>query len=155
MKQKFTLTVNEKQWEVEAEPGTPLLYLLRNEGALNGPKFGCGMGQCGACMVLLDGRHSISCLLPVEAAVGVNITTLDGLAAADGTLHVVQQAFIEEQAAQCGYCMNGMIMAAVSLLNDNPAPDDAAIRAHMQLNICRCGVQHRVIKAIRRASGQH
>lgn len=153
MKEAINLKVNGKMQAVATEPNTPLLYLLRNNLKQNGPRFGCGLAQCGACMVLLEGQATPSCVLPVKAAEGKEITTLDGLAAEDGKLHAVQQAFIDEQAAQCGYCLNGMVIAAVSLLNENPKPDDAAIRNHMQVNLCRCGIQHRVVKAIRRAAG--
>ena len=152
MKEIINLKVNGKKQAVTTEADTPLLYLLRNNFKQNGPRFGCGLAQCGACMVLLDGRATPSCVLPVKAAEGKEITTLDGLASEDGKLHAVQQAFIDEQAAQCGYCLNGMVIAAVSLLNENPKPDDAAIRNHMHVNLCRCGIQHRVVKAIRRAA---
>ncbi|HZE85720.1 MAG TPA: (2Fe-2S)-binding protein [Puia sp.] len=143
------LRVNRKKHTIQADPATPLLYVLRNQLALNGPKFGCGLQQCGACMVLLDGRAQPSCMLPVEAVKNSSITTLEGLAGADNSLHRVQEAFVREQAAQCGYCLNGMVMSAVSLLQENPHPDDAAIRAGMQRTLCRCGTQARIIRAIK------
>lgn len=148
------LHVNGSEKEVSVDPTTPLLYVLRNNLALNGPKFGCGLQQCGACMVLLDGKASPSCMLPVKQAAGRKITTLEGLTKKNGELHKVQQAFIDEQAAQCGYCLNGMVMAAVSLLNKNSSPNDDEIKNSMSTNICRCGVHARVIKAIKRASNQ-
>lgn len=137
---------------VDTEPDTPLLYVLRDYLALNGPKFGCGLSQCGACMVLLDGRATTSCMIPVSAIGNTEITTLEGLADENGKLHVVQEAFVKEQAAQCGYCLNGMVIAAVDLLEKNPQPDDATIREALKLNLCRCGAHTRVIKAIKRAA---
>jgi nicotinate dehydrogenase subunit A len=148
----INLLVNGKKHTVQADPATPLLYVLRNQLALNGPKYGCGMQQCGACMVLLDGKAQPSCMLPVQAAKNMSITTLEGLAGANNTLHPVQEAFVQEQATQCGYCLNGMVMCAVSLLRENPHPDDAAIFAGMQRALCRCGTQARVIRAIKRAA---
>lgn len=142
------LRVNGNTHSVTVDPETPLLYVLRNHVHLNGPKFGCGLGQCGACMVLLDGNAIPSCQLPVARALDRNITTLEGLAASDGTLHPVQQAFIKEQAAQCGYCLNGTVMATVALLQEQAHPSEEAIRDRLQLNICRCGVHSRVIRAI-------
>ena len=147
------LRVNGKSHTIQADPATPLLYVLRNQLELNGPKYGCGMQQCGACMVLLDGKATTSCTLPVEAIKGKAIVTLEGLAVAGNTLHPVQEAFVSQQAAQCGYCLNGMVMSAVSLLQENPHPDDAAIRSGMQRVLCRCGTQARIIRAIRQAAG--
>ena len=152
MKRKFTLSVNGMNHEVEVDPQTPLLYVLRNELNLTGPKFGCGLSQCGACMVLFDGVANPSCLMPVEQASEMKITTLEGLADENGNLHKVQQAFIDEQAAQCGYCLNGLVMASVALLEENPSPTDAEIQAGLYRNVCRCGVHSRVIKAVKRAS---
>lgn len=152
MKETITLNINGKNRVVEVDPVTPLLYVLRNELALNGPKYGCGLQQCGACMVLLDGKASPSCLLPVKEARHFSIKTLDGLAKEDGTLHPVQEAFIKEQAAQCGFCMNGMIISAVSLLDENPSPNEDQIREGMQRVLCRCGTQSRILKAVRRAA---
>ena len=152
MKRKFILSVNGRDHEVEVDPKTPLLYVLRNELNLTGPKFGCGLSQCGACMVLFDGVANPSCLMPVEQASEMKITTLEGLADENGELHKVQQAFIDEQAAQCGYCLNGLVMASVALLEENPFPTDAEIQKGLFRNICRCGVHSRVIKAVKKAS---
>ena len=156
------IAVNGKHHQVEAEPDTPLLYVLRNELALNGPKFGCGLGQCGACTVHLDGKEVRSCLLPVSAAAGKPITTLEGLGAAyakthhgaarDSHLHPLQEAFIEEQAAQCAYCTNGMIMSAASLLAQTPNPSDTDIRQALAYNLCRCGAHLRIVRAIKSAA---
>jgi nicotinate dehydrogenase subunit A len=152
MKASVNLHVNGKSHTVNIDPDTPLLYVLRNNLALNGPKYGCGLQQCGACMVLLDGKAQPSCMLPVSSAQDHKITTLEGVSMPDDKLHPVQQAFIEEQAAQCGYCLNGMVISAISLLNENPSPNDAAIREAMYRSLCRCGSQARVIRAIKRAS---
>jgi nicotinate dehydrogenase subunit A len=149
---QFTLSINGTQKTVDTEPDTPLLYVLRDDLALNGPKFGCGLAQCGACMVLLDGRATTSCMLPVSSIGETKITTLEGLADTNGKLHAVQEAFVKEQAAQCGYCLNGMVIAAVDLLNKNPEPDDTAIRKALQANLCRCGTHTRIIKAVKRAA---
>jgi aerobic-type carbon monoxide dehydrogenase small subunit (CoxS/CutS family) len=149
---QFTLYINGSQKTVDTEPDTPLLYVLRDDLALNGPKFGCGLAQCGSCMVLLDGRATTSCMLPVSSIGNTEITTLEGLADNNGKLHVVQEAFVKEQAAQCGYCLNGMVMAAVDLLNKNPEPDDTAIREALQANLCRCGTHARIIKAVKLAA---
>ena len=146
------LNVNGRQHTITADPQTPLLYVLRNNLELNGPKFGCGLQQCGACMVLLDGESAPSCRMPVSQAAKFKITTLEGLAGPDGELHKVQKAFVEEQAAQCGYCLNGMVMASVSLLQKNSNPSDNDIKEKLQLNICRCGVHPRVIKAVKKAA---
>jgi len=147
------LTVNGKKSTVPAAPDTPLLYVLRNDLALNGAKFGCGLGQCGACTVLLDGRPVRSCSLAVEEAVGKVITTIEGL----GTIeqpHPVQKAFMDEQAAQCGYCINGMVMTAASLLQRNPKPSDGDIRQALAGNLCRCGTHARILRAVARAAGE-
>jgi nicotinate dehydrogenase subunit A len=149
---QFTLHVNGSQKTVDTEPDTPLLYVLRDYLELNGPKFGCGLSQCGACMVLLDGRATTSCMIPVSSIGNTEITTLEGLADSNGKLHAVQAAFVQEQAAQCGYCLNGMVMAAVDLLSKNPQPDDTAIREALQFNLCRCGTHTRIIKAVKRAA---
>jgi nicotinate dehydrogenase subunit A len=145
------LSVNGETHSLEVDPETPLLYVLRNQLQKNGPKYGCGFGQCGACMVLLDGQAVMSCMLPVKAVAEQPVITLDGLAAADGTLHPVQQAFLDEQAAQCGYCTNGMIIAAVALLNRDKEAGDSEIRQALQTNLCRCGTQSRVLRAVKRA----
>jgi len=145
------LTVNGKKSTVPAAPDTPLLYVLRNDLELNGAKFGCGLGQCGACTVLLDGKPIRSCSLAVEEAVGKAITTIEGL----GTIeqpHAVQKAFMAEQAAQCGYCINGMVMTAASLLQRNPKPSDGDIRQALAGNLCRCGTHARILRAVARAA---
>ncbi|MDT0642670.1 (2Fe-2S)-binding protein [Zunongwangia sp. F363] len=152
MKRKITLKVNGKEHEVNVDPETPLLYVLRNNLGLKGPKFGCGLSQCGACMVLYDGKANPSCLMSVENATDMEITTLEGLVDEEGNLHKVQQAFVEEQAAQCGYCLNGLVMASVGLLKKNSNPSDEEIQAALYRNICRCGVHPRVIKAVKKAS---
>jgi nicotinate dehydrogenase subunit A len=149
---QFTLHINGSQKTVNTEADTPLLYVLRDDLALNGPKFGCGLAQCGSCMVLLDGRATTSCMLPVSSIGNTEITTLEGLEDNNGKLHAMQEAFVKEQAAQCGYCLNGMVMAAVDLLNKNPEPDDTAIREALQANLCRCGTHARIIKAVKLAA---
>jgi len=152
MANPIKLQVNGKEYETEAPPDTPLLYVLRNELELNGPKFGCGLQQCGACMVIKDGEAIPSCRLPISAVTASKIRTLEGLIDKDGNLHSVQKAFIDEQAAQCGYCLNGMVMASVALLEKNPTPSEEDIRKKLAINICRCGVHSRVIKAIKKAA---
>lgn len=152
MKETFILRVNGKEHQVTVDPQTPLLYVLRNNLELNGPKFGCGLSQCGACMVLFDGKANPSCLIPVERAAEMEITTLEGLEDENGNLHKVQRAFVDEQAAQCGYCLNGLVIASVGLLNENPTPTDKEIQEGLYRNICRCGVHTRVIKAVKKAS---
>jgi nicotinate dehydrogenase subunit A len=146
-----SLTVNGEIRLVAASADTPLLYVLRDELELNAAKYGCGLGQCGACTVHLDGEAIFSCLTPISAVAGRKVTTLEGLGTAE-TPGVLQQAFIDEQAAQCGYCTAGMIMRAQALLDRQPAPSDAEIREHMQPNLCRCGTHYRIIRAIKRAS---
>lgn len=145
------LNVNGRQHAVEADPATPLLYVLRGELELNGAKYGCGLGQCGACTVMVDGKAVFSCLMPVRALAGRAITTIEGLGDVT-TPNPVQQAFQEVQAAQCGYCIAGMIMRAQSLLETNAAPSDEEIRVHMQPNLCRCGTHSRILRAVRSAS---
>jgi nicotinate dehydrogenase subunit A len=147
----ITLTVNGKAHEVDVPPETPLLYVLRGELALNGAKFGCGLGQCGACTVMVDGLAVNSCITPVGTLKGRSVVTVEGLGSA-ARPGVLQQAFIDEQAAQCGYCIAGMIMRAQALLNRSPAPSDAEMRAHMDPSLCRCGTHVRILRAIRRAS---
>ena len=133
-------------------PGTvPLLTVLRNDLGLNGPKYGCGLGECGACTVLLDGLPARACIIPLAVARGRRVTTLEGLAEG-GTLHLVQQAFIGEQAAQCGYCVSGMIMTTKALLDRDPDPSDATIRRELAGNLCRCGTHVEILKAVRRAA---
>lgn len=146
-----TLRVNGQEQQVDGDPNTPLLYVLRNDLGLNGAKFGCGLGQCGACTVLLDGKPVMSCLTPMAVLEGRQVTTLDGLGNGDKP-GLLQQAFIEEQAAQCGYCIAGMIMRAQALLESNQFPTERQIRAQMQPNLCRCGTQMRILAAIRRAA---
>jgi nicotinate dehydrogenase subunit A len=154
MIEKISLYVNGLKIPVETDTETPLLYVLRNNLGLNGPKFGCGLEQCGACMVLIDGQAHTSCLLPVKEVVNHKITTLEGLTGPDSQLHPLQVAFIQEQAAQCGYCLNGMIMTAVSMLNENATPDRKTLNEKMNRVLCRCGTYARFIRAIRSASGQ-
>jgi len=145
------LRVNGKSHQIDADPSTPLLYVLRNELALHGPKFGCGLGQCGACTVHLDGRAAFSCILPIAAVGSREITTLEGLLV-DGKPNRLQQAFIDEEAAQCGYCISGMVMRAQMLLRDKPHPTDEEIRRHMRPNLCRCGTHAAIMRAIKRAA---
>ena len=147
-----TLNVNGRSHRVDADPATPLLYVLRDDLALNGAKFGCGLGQCGACTVHLDGTAVRSCATPVSAASGTRVTTLEGLAPKAGTLHVVQQAFIDEQAAQCGYCINGMIMESAAFLAKNKNPSEADIKQALANNLCRCGTHARIVRAVKRAA---
>ena len=147
----ITLKVNGTSRAVAAEPKTPLLYVLRNDLELNGAKFGCGLAQCGACTVLVDGQPVRSCVQPIGALGGRAITTLEGL----GTLekpHPLQQAFIDEQAAQCGYCINGMIMTAAAFLAATPSPSERQVREALAGNLCRCGTHGRIIRAVLRAA---
>lgn len=147
-----SLTINGKEYQVDATAGIPLLWVIREQCGLTGTKFGCGIAQCGACTVHVDGQPVRSCVTPAISAEGKNITTIEGIAAAKNTLHIVQQAWIEEQTPQCGYCQSGQIMSAVALLNENPAPSDEEIDAAMSGNICRCGMYGRIKSAIQRAS---
>jgi nicotinate dehydrogenase subunit A len=147
-------TVNGRRERVAVEPDTPLLTVLRNDLNLRGPKFGCGLGQCGACTVHLDGVAVRSCATPVSAAQGTRVTTLEGLAPRPGTLHVVQQAFIDEQAAQCGYCINGWIMTAAELLERNPRASDAEIRHGLSGLKCRCGTHMSILRAVKLAQSR-
>jgi len=148
----LTITVNGRPHETEADPAMPLLYLLRGEMELNGAKYGCGVGQCGSCAVLLDGKPVFSCLLPIAALPGREITTLEGLGTAEAPGRV-QAAFLEEQAAQCGYCIPGMIVAVEGLLRADPAPNETAIRDALERHLCRCGTHERILRAARRAAG--
>jgi nicotinate dehydrogenase subunit A len=150
MPDEIVLVVNEKQHTVQAAPDTPLLYVLRNELGLMGPHFGCGEEQCGACMVMVGNQAKPSCQLPVSAVGKARITTLEGLAA-DDELHPVQRAFIEEQASQCGYCLNGMIITTAALLWKNPHPSERQIREALDGNLCRCGAHLRILRAVKRA----
>ena len=145
------LKVNGRTQEVAVPDDTPLLYVLRNDLKLNGPKYGCGLSQCGACTVLVDGQAVRSCVTPVDTVTGQDITTLEGLGTLDKPSKL-QQAFIDEQAAQCGYCMNGMIMSAQALLHKTPKPTEAQVRTALDGNLCRCGVHNRVVRAVMRAS---
>jgi aerobic-type carbon monoxide dehydrogenase small subunit (CoxS/CutS family) len=161
MASKLRIRVNNRQHTIGAAPDTPLLYVLTNELALRGPRFGCGLAQCGSCSVLVDGKEQRACVTPVSAVEGKTITTLEGLPGWYATqrklanapaLHPLQQAFIDEQAFQCGYCANGMIVKAAELLAQNPAPTDAEIRIAMNGHLCRCGTYPRILAAIKRAA---
>lgn len=145
------LNVNGIERSITAEADTPLLYILRNDLQLKGTRFGCGLGQCGACNVLIDGRNVQSCDTPLWAAAGKHITTIEGLGTPE-RLHPLQQAFIDEQAAQCGYCASGIIMSAKALLDRNPNPGEDEIRAALDRNLCRCGTHTRIVRAIQRAA---
>lgn len=147
----ITLTVNGKKHEVAADPETPLLYVLRNDLKLKGARYGCGLGQCGACTVIIDGKAVQSCDVPASAATGKAITTIEGIAR-NGKLHPLQEAFIAEQAAQCGYCATGIIMAAKALLDANPKATGSEIRTALKGNLCRCGTHQRILHAIERAA---
>jgi aerobic-type carbon monoxide dehydrogenase small subunit (CoxS/CutS family) len=147
----ISLNVNGQEHAVDVDPATPLLYVLREDLGLNAAKFGCGMGQCGACTVMVDGRAMFSCLLPIAALDGRKVLTVEGLGSAEKPA-AIQQAFIDEQAAQCGYCIAGMIMRAQSLLQKNSDPSEDEIRSHMQPNLCRCGTHMRILRAVRRAA---
>jgi nicotinate dehydrogenase subunit A len=150
MADELVITVNGRRHIVQATPDTPLLYVLRGELQLNGPRFGCGLEQCGACMVLRGAEAITSCMLPVGEVAGSQITTLEGLGTAEEP-HPVQQAFLEEQAAQCGYCTGGLLIATAALLWRTPHPTDAQIREALDGNLCRCGTHVRVLRAVRRA----
>jgi nicotinate dehydrogenase subunit A len=150
---KITLRVNGKSQPVDADPEMPLLYALRNDLRLNGPKFGCGLAQCGACTVIMEGAAIRSCVTPVAAAQNKAVTTLEGLGNTK-KLHKIQQAFVDEQAVQCGYCISGMIMTAQALLDKNPKPSDTQIKEALAGNLCRCGTHIRILRAVKRASGQ-
>ena len=150
---KISLRVNGKTRVVDTEPDVPLLYILRNDLELKGPKFGCGMAQCGACTVIMDGNAIRSCVTPVSAVQNKPVTTLEGLGTTK-KLHKIQQAFIDEQAAQCGYCINGMIMTSKALLDKTPKPTDTEIKRALDGNLCRCGTHIRILRAVKRASGQ-
>jgi nicotinate dehydrogenase subunit A len=150
MADAIELTVNGARHRVRAQDDTPLLYILRNDLELNGAKFGCGLGQCGACTVIVDGDAVRSCSFPVALAAGKQITTIEGLGTVDKP-HPVQKAFIEEQAAQCGYCINGMVMAATALLQRNPQVGENEVRQALAGNLCRCGTHSRILRAIARA----
>ena len=145
------LHVNGRVESLAVDSAVPLLTVLRNDLGLNGPKYGCGLGECGACMVLIDGRAARSCALPLAGVAGREVTTLEGLGSA-AALHPVQQAFIEAQAAQCGYCLNGMVIATVSLLRNTPQPTEAQVRAALSHNLCRCGCHLEILAAVKLAA---
>jgi nicotinate dehydrogenase subunit A len=151
MPQQLILNVNGKDRTVTIAPDTPLLYVLRDNLGLHGPKFGCGLGECGACTVIVNGAATRSCVIPATATKGAKIVTLEGLGAIDKP-HPVQKAFIEEQAAQCGYCINGMIMTAAAFLKSEPHPSRTAIIGALNANLCRCGTHMRIVRAVERAA---
>jgi nicotinate dehydrogenase subunit A len=153
MAELINIKVNGKNHRVTADPEMPLLYLLRNNLQLNGPKYGCGIERCGSCMVLLNGKAQPSCVIPGSAAAVYEVTTLEGLSGNNG-LDPIQEAFIEEQAAQCGYCINGMIISAKALLSENKNPTDQEIRQALQRNLCRCGTHTRIISAVKKAAAK-
>ena len=150
---KLTLRVNGKPQGVDVDPETPLLYVLRDDLQLNGAKFGCGLGQCGACTVIIDGNAIRSCQMEVKAVGNRAVTTLEGLGNVK-KMHPIQKAFLDEQAVQCGYCINGMIMATKVLLDKTPKPTDSQIKEALAGNLCRCGTHVRILRAVKRASGQ-
>jgi nicotinate dehydrogenase subunit A len=150
---KISLRVNGKTQAADVDPETPLLYVLRDDLQLNGPKFGCGLGQCGSCTVIIDGNAVRSCQMSVNALGNRAVTTLEGLGTVK-KMHKIQQAFLDEQAVQCGYCINGMIMTTKALLDKNPKPTDAQIKDALAGNLCRCGTHVRILRAVKRASGQ-
>jgi nicotinate dehydrogenase subunit A len=152
MAERIVLRVNGVERTVQVDPGTPLLYVLRNDLGLTAAKFGCGLEQCRACAVLVEGEAVTSCATAVDAFVGKEITTLEGIGTPE-RLHPVQQAFLEEEAGQCGYCVPGIIVAAVALLDATPDPSDDQIRTALAGNLCRCGSQPRIVRAVRRAAG--
>ena len=147
----ITLNVNGRDHAIDADPSTPLLYVLRDDLALNAAKYGCGLGQCGACTVVVDGKPVFSCLTPISVLGGRRVTTLEGLGT-EANPGPLQQAFIDEQAAQCGYCIPGMMMRAHALLEQIPSPTDEQIRQHMNTNLCRCGTHMRILAAVKRAA---
>ncbi len=149
----FTINVNGRARSAEAAGDTPLLYVLRNDFGLNGAKYGCGVGQCGACTVMIDGKATRSCVTALSSMNAKKVMTLESLSDG-GKMHPLQQAFIEEQAAQCGYCANGMIMTAKALLDRTPRPTEAQIRKALAANFCRCGTHNRIVRAVQRAANQ-
>ncbi len=149
----ITLKVNGKARNVQSDPDVPLLYVLRNDLDLHGPKYGCGSGQCGTCTVIMDGEAVLSCLVTVSQAQNRNITTLEGIGSIDHP-HPLQKAFIEEQAAQCGYCSNGMIMTAKALLDKSPHAAEAKIKDALEGVLCRCGAHNRILRAVRKAANE-
>lgn len=153
MSTETELTINGSQRAVAAAGDTPLMYILRNDFNLKGTRHGCGQGSCGACTVLIDGRPVQSCNMPLSAAAGRSVTTIEGLSSTNG-LHPLQQAFLDEQAGQCGYCLSGIIVAAAALLQRKPNPSDGDIRIALDGHLCRCGSHERIVRAIRRATQQ-
>ena len=147
----MTLKVNGREHQVDADPDTPLLYVLRDDLELNAAKFGCGLGQCGACTVIVDGKPVLSCVTPLVLVQGKQVTTLEGLGSVDAPA-AIQRAFMDEQAAQCGYCIAGMMMRAQALLQKNAKPTGGEIRAALEMNLCRCGTHMRILRAVRRAA---
>ena len=150
-KRAFKLSINGVPHAVQAEEDTPLIYVLRNDLELKGTRFGCGVNQCGACHVLIDGHSVPACDTPVWAAEGKKIVTVEGLSA-EGRLHPLQQAFIEEQAAQCGYCISGILVTAAAFLENNPRPSDVQVREALDKHLCRCGSHNRIVRAVLRAA---
>ena len=148
------LSVNGAERSVDVPDDTPLLYVLRDEFGLNGARYGCGLGQCGACTVLVEGAPVRSCQLPLKDMAGKPVTTLEGMRKANGDLHPVQKALLAEQAGQCGYCLPGMIMSAAALLSETPNPSDADIRSSLEGNLCRCGSHNRIVRAVKRAAAE-
>jgi len=153
MADEYRLRVNGAEHAVRAHPDTPLLYILRNDLGLKGTRFGCGSGECGACYVMIDGRAMASCDTPLWSAVGKEVVTIEGLGR-EGRLHPLQQAFVDEQAMQCGYCASGIVMSAAALLASNPAPTETEIRAALDKNLCRCGTHNRIVRAVQRVAGK-
>ena len=151
MEEELELTVNGRARRVSVAPETPLLYVLRNDFGLTGAKFGCGLEQCGACKVLVDGEAQPTCRAPASSFIGRNLTTIEGLGTPE-RLHPVQQAFLDEEAAQCGFCIPGMVIGAAALLARNPDPSDAEIREALAIHLCRCGTHARILRAVRRAA---
>ncbi len=148
------LSVNGTDRSVDVPDDTPLLYVLRDELGLNGARFGCGLGQCGSCTVLVEGAPVRSCQLPVKDTAGKPVTTLEGMRKANGDLHPLQKALLEEQAGQCGYCLPGLVMSAAALLAETPNPSEADIRASLEGNLCRCGSHNRIVRAVKRAAAE-
>jgi nicotinate dehydrogenase subunit A len=151
MAKKLTITVNGRRHAVQAAPATPLLYVLRNELGLHGPRFGCGLSQCGACTVHVGGEAVRSCVVPVSSVASQRVTTLEGLGT-EKSPHPLVEAFIAEDAAQCGYCINGMVMQSVAFLRRNPRPTEDQIKKALNANICRCGTHYRIVKAVARGA---